>query len=335
MFKLIKYFRNLVILLIIFAVFWHWATRTNVTPQTKFQYGVTFSAQEARDLGLDWQAVYLAMLDDLRVKKIRLAAYWDIVEPTPGQDDWRELDWQFAEAEKRDTELILAVGGRLPRWPECHFPDWVKALPVSRRETLTLDYISRVVERYKTRKNLVAWQVENEPFLSKFGECPQLNPDFLDREIALVKSLDKRSIVVTDSGELSIWGPAARRADIFGTTLYRDTYSQTLRSYIHYPITPNFFRIKRNLVSLFAEPKQWLVIELQTEPWAKNSFQDVSQAERDRTMSPAKFSEMLSFAKQTGFDTFYLWGVEWWYWEKERQNRPFFWNEARKIYSNQ
>jgi hypothetical protein len=138
---------------------------------------------------------------------------------------------------------------------------------------------------------------------------------------------------VTDSGELSVWFLAAKRADIFGATMYRDTFSKWLDSYIHYPITPSFFRVKRNLASLIAHPDKWIVIELQAEPWSKQAFQDVSQEERDITMSPEKFDEIIEFARLTGFKEYYLWGVEWWYWEKTKHDRPVFWDKAKLLFN--
>ncbi|NTW22461.1 hypothetical protein HGA34_02855 [Candidatus Falkowbacteria bacterium] len=299
----------------------------------ELSYGATFSPKHARALGLDWQKTFLAANDDLKIKNWRLSAYWDEVEPANGQSSWEELDWLLDQSGSRSNNVILAVGARLPRWPECHLPDWTKGLTKSEREEKILNYIAQVVNRYKDNPSIVAWQVENEPFLSHFGECPELDPDFLDQEIALVRHMvPGKPIVVTDSGELSFWIPAARRADIFGTTMYRDTYSSFLNSYVHYPITPGFFRAKRNLASLFAKPKNWIVIELQAEPWAPVPYQNVSQAERDKTMSPQKFTEILDFAQQAGFREFYLWGVEWWYWEKTTNNRPDFWQEAKALY---
>jgi hypothetical protein len=190
------------------------------------------------------------------------------------------------------------------------------------------------VKKYQLNSTIVAWQVENEPFLSNFGECPKFSAKFLDEEIQVVRELDTRPIVVTDSGELSTWVLAAKRADIFGTTMYRDTYSNVFKSYVHYPIVPGFFRVKKRLSGIIAHPKKWIVIELQGEPWAPKPFQQVSQAERDKTMSLAKFTDMNEFAKATGFDELYWWGVEWWYWERQ-QGRPEFWEKAVKIFNNQ
>jgi len=297
-------------------------------------YGVTFSSQQAKSLGLDWQELFTKILDELGAKKLRLVAYWNEVEPDNNNFYWEGLDWQINEASQRGAEIILAIGGRLPRWPECHYPDWTNELAQNQKETETLEYIKATIERYKSNKNIVAWQIENEPFLSHFGECPELNSKLLDKEIVLARSLDTRPIVVTDSGELSLWVFAAKRADIFGTTMYRDTYSKALKRYIHYPIAPGFFHFKKNVVSWFAHPQEWIVIELQAEPWGPKPFQDLSQADRDRTMTLRKFKEMLEFARLAGFKEFYLWGVEYWYWDMMHNNNPGMWEEAKKLFTN-
>jgi len=295
-------------------------------------YGVTFSVKQARHLGLDWQKTYLSILDDLGVGRLRLSAYWDEVEPRPGEFDWSDLDWQVSQATSRGARVILAIGGRLPRWPECHFPAWAVGLSKEQREAELLEYLKAAVEHYRGAANIIAWQVENEPFLNQFGECPTLDPAFLDKEIALVKALDSRPVIITDSGELSVWIPAAKRADIFGTTMYRDTYSRFLKSYIHYPITPAFFRFKQRVTGWFAEPLDWIVIELAAEPWGPKSYKELSQAEKDRTMSLTKFKEIIEFSHQAGFRTFYLWGAEWWYWEKEMKNQPVYWEYAKTLF---
>jgi len=327
--KFAKRFFGVIIILVFFILVF---SQGKVYEQKDLLYGVTFSQKQAQDLGLDWRQVYLEILDDLSARKLRLSAYWNEIEAEENNFYWDDLDWQIEEADKRGAEIILAVGGRLPRWPECHFPKWLNGYGEAEKNEKIKNYIEAVISRYKNKKNITAWQVENEPFLPHFGECPEPDSKKLDMEIALVKSLDSRPIVVTDSGELSIWVPAARRANIFGTTMYRDTYSEQLKSYIHYPIGPAFFRFKKNIARLFAKPDKWIVIELQAEPWAPVPFQNTSKTERDKTMNSEKFTEILEFARQTGFQEFYLWGVEWWYWEKETQNNPLLWEKAKKLF---
>ncbi|MBU4347794.1 cellulase family glycosylhydrolase [Patescibacteria group bacterium] len=359
MFKNARRIKRIFFILIIFLFLIFLLSRGHIYGNNELEYGITFSKKQAESLGLDWRKVYLAALDELGVKKIRLPAYWDEVEKNGNEYFWDDLDWQIAEAEERGAEIILAVGGRLPRWPECHFPGWAKGLTKEEREAKILSYIEKVVSRYKENKSIAAWQVENEPFLAHFGDCPEVDGEFLDKEIALTRSLDVRPIVVTDSGELSVWIPAARRADIFGTTMYRDTYSRHLKMYIHYPIAPGFFRFKKNITRLFtpnlwddcpailnltplrqlfcpkdagfAKPDKWVVIELQAEPWGPVPYQNLSKEERDRTMNLEKFREIIEFARLSGFKEFYLWGVEWWYWERA-EGRPEMWEEAKVLF---
>ena len=331
MFKNIKRIKKAFFILTIFLFFIFILSRGHIYKKNELEYGITFSQKKCEELNLNWKQVYLAALDELKIKKLRIAAYWDEIEISDNQFIWDDLDWQVAQASDRNSEIILAVGGRLPRWPECHFPELTNGLTKKQREEKTLNYIKEVIDRYKDNKQIVAWQIENEPFLSHFGECPKLDKNFLDAEIALVRKLDNRQIIITDSGELSIWVPAAKRADIFGTTMYRDTYSKHLKRYIHYPIAPGFFRFKQNIAKIFANPKKWIVIELQAEPWGPKAYHLLSQEDRDRTMTLQKFKEIIEFASKTGFKEFYLWGVEYWYWERA-EGRAEMWNEAMKLF---
>jgi hypothetical protein len=330
-FMLKKYKKMFFIIIVILFLFFI-ASRGKIYKAEELEYGLTFSKKQAIDLGLDWKEAYMAILDDLNVKKMRLPAYWNEIEPANNEFFWDDLDWQLEMASERKAEVILSVGGRLPRWPECHFPDWAARMADSERKKELLNMISLVVERYKHNDSVIAWQVENEPFLSHFGECPKFDKDFLDKEIMLVRNMDSRPIVITDSGELSFWIPAAKRADIFGTTMYRDTYSSFLKRYVHYPIGPGFFRFKKNIAGLFAKPDKWIVIELQAEPWGPEPFQNLSAEERSKTMDLQKFKDMIKFSSKTGFKEFYLWGAEWWYWEKVVNKNEGLWDEARLLF---
>lgn len=296
-------------------------------------FGVTFSKKAAIALGLDWQKTYLAVLDELGAKKLRLAVYWDELEGESGQYDFSDLDWQVNEAEKRRAKIILAVGERLPRWPECHIPKWAENLPEKERQLKILDYIEVVVKRYKKSPIIEYWQVENEPFLPRFGICPAFDSQFLDEELALVRALDERPVIVSDSGELSVWLAAARRADVFGTTMYRTIWSPKLPGdgYLDYPLPPSFFHLKANLIKYFAGAKDIIVVELQAEPWGPKAVWEMSPAERDVSLSSRQFKENIAYAREVGFKEAYLWGAEWWYWEK-LNGRPEFWELAKTLF---
>lgn len=292
--------------------------------------GVTFSKRYSSDIGLDWKANYIAMLDDLKVRKIRIPVYWDLVETEKNKYDFADIDWQLEEAKKRNAEIILTIGQKVPRWPECFVPTWVT--DDQERKAELIEFLKIVVKRYENNSEVKYWQVENEPFL-KFGICPALDVDLLDREIKTVRQMDKnREIIVTDSGELSTWMPAASRADVFGTTMYRNVYKEGWGYYV-YPLGPRFFLIKKWLIEKFADQKNAIVIELQGEPWVKGWTVHQPLEEQFKSMNEKKLAENVLYAQKSGFDTIYIWGVEWWYWLQATQNVSTLWDTARELFA--
>ncbi len=298
-------------------------------------YGVSFSKFHADELKLDWKKVYLSLLDDLKVRNFRFSAHWPLAEPEKGKYNFLELDFQMQEAKKRGASVILAVGRRLPGWPECHEPNWVGGLNAAEKQQKILDYVKTTVNRYKNYENIKYWQVENEPFLAFFSRsvCGPTDEDFLKKEIALVRQLDpERPVLLTDSGEFGTWYGAYKNGDIFGTSLYLYVWWQHGMGPIRYPITPAFFRIKQNLVNWIFGKKQIVLIELSTEPWLLQPIVETPIKTLLERMGPDKFNEMISFAKKAGFGEQYLWGAEWWYYMKTKQNHPEFWERAKILF---
>jgi hypothetical protein len=301
-------------------------------PRRDVALGVTFSYRYAEALGLDWRQAYLAVLDEIGVKKVRLPVYWDLVEANRGEYDFSDVDWQLEEARKRNVEVVLAVGQKAPRWPECFVPGWAAGDDALRRASL-LGFLARTVDRYRDRPEIARWQVENEPFLKFGAACPAFDVELLEQEVALVKSLDpNRPVLLTDSGELSLWVPAAGRGDIFGTTMYRDIWKEGW-GHVEYPIGPNFFLAKAMLVRLLTEQRHLIVIELQAEPWASGWVADAPLEEQFITMNETRLRENVEYARRVGFPEIYLWGAEWWYWMKEKKGYPAVWEEARAIFA--
>lgn len=293
------------------------------------ELGVTFSVRYAREIGLDAGQVLGAALDDLGIRKLRIPVYWDATEKASGEFDFSDTDWQLGMAKERGAEVILVVGQKVPRWPECFIPDYLKD-DDSKRKSELLEFVRRTVEHYRDHPEIRYWQVENEPFL-KFGVCPDIDPDLLDREIAAVREADPtRKIIVTDSGELSLWINAAKRADIFGTTMYRTIYSDRF-GYYEYPIGPRFFRFKYWLIGLLANQKNAIVAELQAEPWIKGWTTNAPIEEQYESMNPEKLRANVEYAEEVGFPEIYLWGAEWWYWMREH-GHPEVWETARELF---
>jgi len=302
-------------------------------PQAKeITWGVNFSQKHATNLGLDWKETYLALLDDLKVKNIKLITHWDLIEPTKDGYVFDDLDWQVGEVKRREGKIILVIGMKTGRWPECHIPDWAKNLKKEEQQKEILGIIEKIVLRYGDSQAIRYWQVENEPFFP-FGECPWMDKEFLKKEIDLVKSLDykKRPVVISDSGELSLWFGAAKFGDLVGTTMHRKVWFKEFKKYVDYPFPPVYYWRRAQIIKkLFS--KEVICVELQLEPWCPRSLYDCSIEEQQKTMNLEKFKENVKFAKETGFDTFYLWGAEWMYLIKEKQGLPEIWEEAKKLF---
>ncbi len=282
-------------------------------------WGITFSEFYAKEnLKLDWKAVYSDMLNELNPKKLRLIAYWQYLEPQKNKFDFSDLDWQINGAQNRGDDVILVVGRRVPRWPECHLPAWVSVLPEVAQENEVLNYLPTVINHYKTFSSIKAWQVENEPLFALFGACPPPNKDFLKKEIALVESLDPtRPVVITDSGELSSWFETAPLTQILGTTLYRTVWGPSVGWWTHlYP--PVYYYLHAELVKTLFKTQDVVITELQAEPWAPDNkfITQLSFDQQSAHFTPADLKNNMEFAKKTGLKDIYLWGVEWWYYRK-------------------
>jgi len=294
-------------------------------------FGINFSQKHSKELGLDWKENYLALLDDLGVKKIKLLTHWDLLEPKRDNFSFNDLDWQINEAKKRGAKIILVIGMKTGRWPECHLPDWANELEKKEQQERILKLIEKIVLRYSKSEAIDVWQVENEAFFS-FGTCPWKSKDFLKQEVELVRFLDQtRSILVTDSGEGSLWFEAAKLGDIVGTTMYKKVWIDQLNNYVDYLIPPIFYRRKADLIQKVFN-KEVMIVELQAEPWGPKLLYDLPVEEQKKTMNLEQFRYNINFAKKTGFDKIYLWGAEWWYWMKVKQGQSEIWMEAKNLF---
>jgi hypothetical protein len=304
--------------------------RRRATPIT---WGVTFSQKYAKELGLDWKQTYLSVLDDLGVKRLRIPVYWDEIQPAVnGSYDFQDVDWMLAEADKRGAKVLLAIGRRTPRWPECHTPDWVekKGLDFENGEVLKL--VKAEAEHFKDAPALDSWQLENEPLLGVFGLCPPPDAKLLGQERRVLKSVDTaHPVVITDSGELSFWLRASLNADVLGISMYRVTWSKQF-GYLFYPITPAFYWKKAEVI--YPIIKKVIVTELQAEPWPSDqrSIPDTPIGEQYKSMNINIFRNNVEFARRVGMPDVYLWGVEWWYWIKLRAGNSDFLNEAKPLF---
>jgi hypothetical protein len=301
------------VLLAFITIAWAWFIFFDSIHNKNMSYGFSFDPEYAGSLKLDPQEAFKTIINDWNFKYVRLPAHWEKIEATKGVFNFNEIDGYISEADKSGVKVILAIGNKTPRWPECHAPAWANALPREEYMVELRKYMSQVVEHYKNHPSIEMWQVENEPFLP-FGECLLLTHAELKEEINLVKKIDgNHPVLVADSGELSTWYFTSKAADYFGTTLYRVVWNKVL-GYWNYDWVPAvIYRWKMFLVGRPLDKA--FVVELQAEPWSPNQpLMELPIAEQNRSMNITRLKKNIDFAQRIGVARTYLWGAEWWVW---------------------
>jgi hypothetical protein len=291
------------------------------------EYGISFNQYHAASLGLDWQEAYLAMLTELEPDYIRIAAMWSEVEPVQGAYNFDPVDWMMDQAATHGVQVLLVVGQKAPRWPECHVPVWATELtPDAYREAL-YQYVTAITERYKDHTALELWQIENEAFINfTFGECEAFEEKIVPGEVALVRSIDSdHQVVMTDSGELATWRQPSKYGDILGTTMYRTVQTPGGNTLKYDWLPAGFYKLKARFWGKGYH--DFFVAELQAEPWFTDSDPLTTSIETQQQLfTPERMQENIAYASHVGASRVYLWGVEWWYYMKQVHDVDTYWN---------
>lgn len=295
------------------------------------RFGASFSAPYARYLGLNPKVCMSSAVKDLGVHRFRLMSYWNQIESVRGDYDFRELDWQIDLAEKYDAEVTLCLGLRQPRWPESHWPDWALDLPDAEWQEELMEFIEAVVVRYKDRKCIVSYQLENEALNRSFGEHGNFDRARLKREFALVKKLDPDLpciMTTSNSWGIPLFGP---RPDRYGFSIYRYFYQKD--GYKKSFLTPGFFRLRAFIIRL-VQLRGSYIHELQAEPWGPKGIPDMTIDEQFKSINPDRVKEAVNFAKKTKLYQVDLWGLEWWYYLRTKHKLVSTWNYMRTVYNS-
>lgn len=300
------------------------------TPTQSIRYGITYSTIYASYLGLDPINTYHDLVENLGVRVVRLPVYWSEIEPKKDQYDWNQLDRLVKYSEAHQVKLTLAIGQKVPRWPECFIPGWALKRSDTDQQKDVLEMLRTVVTRYRDSVAVEKWQIENEPFLP-FGVCQQMSETDVQEEIALVRSLDARPVQITASGEMGPWGPSANMSDVLGISVYRMTWNNIF-GYFTYPLSPLFYRVRT--WPIFASGKSVIVSELQAEPWFSEDVKSQSTSYWYNVFTAEDFAENIRFVKELGVPEVDLWGAEWWVYLKQH-GETRLWDAAQKLFSSE
>ncbi|MCA9328986.1 phosphatase PAP2 family protein [Candidatus Saccharibacteria bacterium] len=273
--------------------------------------GVSFSLLACRDYGIDWKPALKSTLK-LGFKRFRLMSYWNVHEAVEGHYDFKKLDEQIEMIQKVGGRVTLSIGMRQPRWPETHLPDWTKSMNSGDVVEKYLVFHEKVIERYKNNSAIESWQLENEFWLRSFGNNFDYSRKRLNREFFMLRELDpERPIImsVAHLGSLPLFGPTP---DLYATSMYRVIYSAK-KGYTMTRISPLQYRIKRALIR-FIHRRDFIVHELQTEPWGPKANWEMTTDEQFKSINPEQIGQAVAYARASGITYMDLWGAEWWYW---------------------
>jgi Beta-galactosidase len=176
--------------------------RLPVAPRGAALLGFSFRPLQARAFGLDPDETLRTLLG-YPCQLVRLAAYWNEIEPAPGVFDPSALDRQVDAAEQAGKQIILCVGAvKSFGYPEFFVPAHQLREPLPEgtlirpgRWRSLLDaataFSTRLVTRYARREAVIAWQVEHEA-VDPLGmeHSWRLAEEFAAAEAAAVRAAD-------------------------------------------------------------------------------------------------------------------------------------------------
>jgi hypothetical protein len=173
-----------------------------IEPRRSTLLGISFRPPQVAAHGLDARTTLQTLLT-YPFQLIRLGAYWNRIEPAPGLFYTDEIEWQIDAAERAGKQIILCVGPlKTFSYPEffvpAHhlrspFPEHSLIKPADYPSLLTAatTFIVRLVERYKHRPGIVAWQLEHEA-VDPLGieHTWRLDVTFVQKEVEALRQAD-------------------------------------------------------------------------------------------------------------------------------------------------
>jgi hypothetical protein len=305
--------------------------------------GTSFSPHRCSFLGLDPRATFAQVLQ-LGLGMVRISACWSDIT-TGGYDD---LDWLLDTAQAAGQPILLTVGMKAIQWPEFYIPSAVAADPdttgaVGHDGPLAqglLAFVTDTVSRYRGRPAIVAWQVENEPFNRSGPNRWWIDPGLVRAEIAAVRALDARPVVVNVFSHFDLLQDFLSRPhrslldlqgiapepEVLGVIESSDVLG--LDVYTHIGVDILGIELVRTASRDWAgtagrwlqaardQGKEAWIIECQAEPWepTRATYAD------PKTLAPDDIGHMYRQLGEAGYTTILLWGCEYWFWRAARSD---------------
>ncbi len=333
-----------------------------VQPKGATQLGISFRPLQATGLGLD-PGTALDTLLTYPFRLIRLAAYWNRLEPGPGRFEPGELDRMLDAAERAGKQVIVCVGPvKAFGYPEFFVPAHHLDRPLREGSLITpeenprlleagIAFVTRVVERYRDRDAIIAWQVEHEA-VDPLGveHSWRLSEAFVHAEVGAVRAADPARPVLMN-GFLPTSAPVAlqqrwrtrdqgdslavaqRLADIVGVDFYPRHALASAGPLTLYLDGSRARRQRRRrervLDGAAAAGRRLMIAEGQAEPWEAVTTPPSPAGRAMYSCRPEDLIETYSRClRWTGrrpcvLDAYLFWGAEYWL-LRERQGDPSY-----------
>lgn len=333
-----------------------------VEPPGATMLGVSYRPLQAAALGLDPKQA-LADLLQYPFAVIRLAAYWNQLETAAGHLDAGVLDRQIDAAAQAGKKIILCVGAvKAFGYPEFFVPAHHLPTPLPegrlvspqghpRLVAAATSFVGRVVERYRERPEIIAWQVEHEP-VDPLGmeHSWRLSSAFVRQEIASVRAADSsRPVLLTgflptsmpvrvqqrwrtrDQGDSM--AVAGQLADIAGINFYPRHALARLGArtvYLTGSQSPWERRLNARLCARLARSGRRLAVtEGQAEPWETVTTPPSQPGRGMFSCLPEHVIEnynaglQLGSAAPGGLWVYLFWGAEYWLRRREQGDNRY------------
>jgi hypothetical protein len=343
--------------------------RVPVHPRGTTPLGISFRPLQAAALGLDPDAALRELLE-YPFQVIRLAAYWNRLEPVRGAFDPGETDRLLDAAERAGKHVIMCVGPvKAFGYPEFfvpghHLPQPLRegrlVTPGEHQELLRAGtaFAARVVERYRDREAVIAWQVEHEAADPLGMEHSwRLAEAFIRAEVDAVRAADPTRPVMMN-GFLPTSTPVAfqqwwrtrdqgdslavarRLADVLGVDFYpRHALAKAgpLTLYLDGGRSRwQRLRLERLLGRAARDGRRVLIAEGQAEPWEAVTTPPSPPGRAMYSCRPEdlirNYSRCLrcAHASNVTLEGYLFWGAEYWL-LRDRQGDPSYLRAFQRI----
>lgn len=327
-----------------------WATMA-IAPRRSALLGISFRPLKTAAFGLPVRPTLTKLLE-YPIQMVRLGAYWNLIETQPTVFDFGELDWQLDTVEQARAQVILNVGAvKTYGFPEFHipahympqpFPDHTVIRPAAYPDlaAAAVAFVERVVDRYKNRPSIVAWQVENEPLEPiYFVHNWRLSKEFVLLELDALRRLDPvRPVMINGNLPIAVaeeiaqawltrdYGDSLQLASEVAQVIGVDVYPRVAitglgRETLYFDSTAapwNQGYRNRLAASARSQAQRLMVAEGQAEPWELSPVH-IPPSPRHRALFSCTPSEMItlynSWAGSAATQPLYaylFWGADYW-----------------------